>query len=159
MTVTVRKIRATPHRSAAQTWELITTLLASPYGAQARDELAKVSGIGAFLIESESLKSAPLVVWGSGPRIRIYCRYGDDAITGDGANENSFAQLPTDGEWNMSLPANEEDLNWIRSTLKSNGVQHVVVRDLSQQVEEEDVKETVQASQPLQVNEEVFRHL
>lgn len=81
MTVLARTIRATPHRPADEAWEVIVGLLA-PTAGQARDELMRVGGVASSLIASEAPKEDAMVVWGAGPRVRVYCLFGEDAVTG-----------------------------------------------------------------------------
>lgn len=116
MTVLARRIRATPFRSANETWDLIVGLLA-PKASGARDELVRVAGVASSLIASEACVGSPIVVWGSGPRVRLYCLFGDDAITGDDANEQAFSSAPAAGDWSMSLPCPAEDLEWVKAAL------------------------------------------
>ena len=71
------------------------------------------------LIASEATKDCPIVVHGGGPRVRVYCVFGDDALTGDGVDESSLVATPTDGDWAMSIPCLAEDLSWCRGELAS----------------------------------------
>lgn len=118
-TIVVRKIASTPVRTASQTWEKIIALLAPDDKSPARAELMAASGIGASVIASEATAADAIVVHGDGPRIRIYCLFGDDAIVGDGVNEDSLVSVPTVGEWEMSIPCPTEDLDWVQKKLKS----------------------------------------
>ena len=116
MTVLSRRIRATPYRSANDAWDLIVGLLA-PAAGGAQDELRRVGGLASSLIASEAWLESPVVVWGTGPRVRIYCLFGDNAITGDDANEQAFPNAPASGDWSMSLPCPDEDLDWVKAAL------------------------------------------
>src|SRR5262245_25893541 len=116
MTVLARAVRAIPFRPAGEAWEVIVGLLA-PNGGAARDELMQVAGIATLLIAAEAPKDDKIVVWGGGPRVRVSCIYGDDAITGEGINETKLPRSPTDGAWSMSLPCPEEDLTWVQPAL------------------------------------------
>jgi len=104
---------------ASQTWEKIIALLAPDDKSPARAELMAASGIGASVIASEATAADAIVVHGDGPQIRIYCLFSDDAIVGDGMNEDSLVSVPTVGEWEMSIPCPAEDLDWIQKKLKS----------------------------------------
>ena len=86
MSVVSRKLRATPVRSSSETWKVIALLLAPDDSSDAHVELMSVSGTAASLISSDAMKDAAVVCIGSGPRVRIYCLCGEDAITGDDAN-------------------------------------------------------------------------
>jgi len=116
MTTVARRIRAAPERSAIEVWRVIETLI-SQDGSGARRELDTASGVAASLIGDEAPKDSPIVVAGSGPRLRIYCIYGDDAVTGEGSNESDLATDPTNGDWRMWLPAGDEDIEWVSEAL------------------------------------------
>jgi hypothetical protein len=58
-----------------------------------------------------------MVVWGGGPRIRIYTVFDDDAITKDGVNEDPLPMSPTASDWRMSIPCPPEDLDWMSAQL------------------------------------------
>jgi hypothetical protein len=116
ITVVARRINATPARSAAEAWVLITDLL-SAHDSSARQELNRVSGIVCSLIAAEALRDSPLVVSGSGARLRIYCLYGDEAVLGENASEGALAWCPTEGNWSLSLPCLSEDLSWVQAAL------------------------------------------
>lgn len=118
-TVIKRQIRATPHRTASESWRFITGLIAPDKDMPARAELSRVAGIFEQIIASEAPKSSPIVVFGSGPRLRLYCLYDEDAIIGDEVNENSLTFNPTVGDWKISVPALADDLKWVRGELKA----------------------------------------
>lgn len=120
MSVVARRICATPERSAAEVWRFIVNLVSLP-GSGARRELEAAAGVASCLIADETPKGAPIVVAGSGPRLRIYCRYGEDAITGEGSNEADLNWDPTAGEWMMWLPAPSDDIEWVRVELANCG--------------------------------------
>lgn len=129
MTVVARRVRAIPHRSASEAWRLIVDLVA-PDSGEARQELLEIVGIVSTVIMDELLKDSPCVFWGVGPRLRIYCLYGDDAIADEGANEGKLQFCPTAVGWQASIPCDPEDMDWIRAALKKHGG-HVTVRDVS----------------------------
>src|SRR5690349_22714321 len=54
-----------------------TTLFRSPQSA-AREELACAAGVACAAIASEATKDAAFVVWGGGPRVRIYNVFDED---------------------------------------------------------------------------------
>ncbi|MBS0631619.1 MAG: hypothetical protein JSS11_06870 [Verrucomicrobia bacterium] len=64
-------------------------------------------------------KSDELVLRGSGPRIRVYCLYDDDAIAGEDANEGKLPEVPTEGDWRLSIPVTEEDYEWSSRDIKA----------------------------------------
>lgn len=116
MSTVARRIRATPERGASDAWQAIVDLIA-PKDSPARRELLTIEGIASATISTESPKDAAMVVRGKGPRVRIYCLYDDEAISGDDANEAALAECPTDDEWTMSLPTDADDLAWVKDAL------------------------------------------
>lgn len=152
MTVIVRRVVASPVRSASGVWAVITDLLAPNNGSQ-RSHLQSVSGVASALIASETPKDDPIVIWGNGPRIRIYCLFGEDALAADNKDEDRFATCPTDGDWQMSLPCSEEDLSWVKEELKRFG-RRISARKLGDSVQE--AEESGQSSQNLQINKAAF---
>ena len=132
MTVISRRVKATPARPASEAWQVIVDLLA-PTASDARTELLRVEGIASSLIASQAMKDAPVVIYGSGPRVRIYCLYDEDAIEGDHGNEQKLATCPTEGDWSMSLPTPPEDLKWVQDSLKKKS-SRVTARDVAEPV-------------------------
>ena len=98
------------------------------------------------------MESAPIVVWGAGPRVRIYCLYDEDAIIGEDANENGLPVDVTAGDWSMSLPCSAEDLDWVRAALAKNSC-HVTARDMATELE---VDATQNGKKSAIIDEEAF---
>jgi hypothetical protein len=119
ITVITRSIASTPKRTATETWEVIVSLLAPEQKSASRLELGKVAGVAASSIASEAPKDDGFVVYGNGPQVRVYCAFGEDAVSGDGVNEDSFKETPTAGDWRMSMPCLPEDLEWTAKRLKA----------------------------------------
>lgn len=119
ITVVARTFVSIPQRSASATWEAIVQLIAPDTKSAARRELHAVAGAVSSCIADAALTNDPLVVYGAGPRVRIYALYGDDAIEGDGAHESPLSFVPTDGDWRMSLPCLAEDLAWVERSLQA----------------------------------------
>ena len=118
MTVVARNFISIPERTASATWSAIIQLLAPDSRSEAALELASVTGITSSLISREAM-TEPVVVCGSGPRVRIYCLYNEDAVEGDDANEAALPTTPTASDWQMSLPCPAEDLAWVQEALKA----------------------------------------
>jgi hypothetical protein len=133
MTVVARTFCSIPKRPALDTWAAIVDLLAPRAGSDSRRELESVAGIASSLITREAMTS-PIVVYGCGPRVRIYCVYNEDAITGDAANENKLAFDATDGDWHMSLPCPSDDLDWVVGALAKK-TKKITARDQAAEVE------------------------
>lgn len=144
MTVVARTFCSIPKRSALETWATIVAVLAPKTGSEVRRELESVAGIASSLITREAMNS-PIVVYGCGPRVRIYCVYNEDAITGDAANENKLAFDATDGDWHMSLPCPADDLDWIVGSLAKK-TKRITARDQGEAVESEDSSQALKAT-------------
>ncbi|MCC6192458.1 MAG: hypothetical protein IT318_25810 [Anaerolineales bacterium] len=157
MTTIARRVVSEPVRSASETWITIVDLLTAPGAEPAvREELLAVTGIASSLIVTEAWKDTPVVVHGSGPRVRIYCLYGDDAIIGEVANESALASNPVTDDWAMSLPSPADDLDWVHNALKAHS-KHITARDMNEAVPEEKQSAGGQKSATLDV--EAFRGL
>ena len=154
MTVLARRIRATPERGATDAWQVIVDLIAPKAGA-ARRELMSIEGIASSLISTESPKAAAMVVRGSGPRVRIYCLYDDEAISGDDASEAALAECPTDGDWSMSLPADADDVPWVKDALAKKS-KRVTVREKNEAVDDGEVPSKKSAATEAAINMEAF---
>jgi len=117
MSVVARRFVASPERTASITWSEITALVCGSDQA-AKQEFAKIEGLAGCSIAEEALRDDPLVIAGVGPRLRVYCLYGEDAITGDNRNEDSLSWKPTDGGWKGYLPCTSEDFDWMSRAVK-----------------------------------------
>jgi hypothetical protein len=153
MTVVARRIKAAPVRVASETWTTIVNLLAPDANDKAREELLAVTGVASSLIADEVMQDAPIVVYGSGPRVRIYCLYGEDAVSGENANEVPLVSSPLKGDWSMSLPCQESDLKWAQNALKKVST-HITARDMTTAVEDASDKST--SEQSIRINKEAF---
>lgn len=133
MSTVRRDFRASPHRTGSETWEAIAQLLATSQSSAARKELNSVAGIVGQIISSESVKAHPIVSSGSGPRVRIYCLYDEDAQDEDNANEAALSFDATGNDWKVSIPVEEEDLSWSKAALKDLS-NRITVREKSEDV-------------------------
>jgi len=152
--VVARRIASTPTRTAAETWDRIVEILAPDPKSSARMELAKATGVACASISSEATKDAAIVVWGGGPRVRVYCIFDEDAITSDGVNEEVLAISPTQGDWKMSIPCPPEDLKWSNGKLTSVSTR-ISARSLEDDVED-DGSESASSARSLSINIEEF---
>ncbi len=134
MTAVARRIAASPLRSAMGTWEEIVVLIAPDPTSPAHTELTSAAGVASASISSEATAGDPIVVWGSGPRVRIYCIFGEDAIVGNNVNEDPLVTCPTVGDWAMSIPCPPEDVDWSEAALR-HGTTRIRVRALGEKVE------------------------
>jgi len=140
MTVIARRFRSIPERSALETWAAITELLAIGADSSSRQELVSVAGIASSLITREAMSESPIVLSGSGPRLRVYCLYGEDAITGENASEQSLAFDATSGDWHLSLPCPTDDLGWVQAALAKKNSK-ITARDMNDEFQEPEEKD------------------
>jgi hypothetical protein len=155
MTVVRRTIRSIPERSAITTWEIIVDLIAPSKGA-ARNELESITGIASSLITEETMTKAPIIVYGAGPRLRVYCLFNEDAVTGDKASESSLNFVATDGDWKLSFPATSADLTWVNKALKEKS-SRITARDQDESLEESDSDKS--ESKAVKIDKEAFLRL
>jgi hypothetical protein len=88
--------------------------------------------------------------------------YSDDAIEGDAANESPLSFVPTDGDWQMSIPCFAEDLVWVQRSLKAASTR-ITARALGAAVPDEGADDEGNASRngrsPAAVDRDAFfRH-
>lgn len=155
MTVIVRTFAATPAKTASETWERIVELI-SDVSSASRKELDSVAGITASVIAEETPSQTPIVVAGNGPRLRVYCVYGEDAVLGEGCDEDSLSWNPTEGDWRLYLPCPKEDLGWIGEALKHKS-SRIVPYDLNQDLPNDETSgDAKRAANSLSVNVKEF---
>lgn len=135
-TVIARRIVATPIRTSSETWTTITQLLAPDAKSSARELLDRASGVACSAIASEALKSAAAVLYGNGPRVRCYCLYDDDAVSGEDTDERALPETPTEGDWRLSIPVLEEDFEWSARAIKACAP-HISVRKVGDDLPDE----------------------
>lgn len=141
MTVVARRIASIPVRLASDTWLRVISLVA-PTNTVAQDELRRVTGIASSLITREAMKDSPIVVTGDGPRIRVYCVYGEDAVEGSGVNESPLADSPAEtSTWAVSLPCPADDLPWVQASLKRHSTR-ITARDMADRAPSESQEES-----------------
>jgi len=130
MTIHARRIASIPCRTATETWRTICELI-TPQDGAARRELQAIVGVASALITEEYTQGAPIVLAGTGPQVRIYTLHGDAAIEADSLDEAPLNHDPTDGDWTLSLPCGDDDLDeTLRAVSESP---HIEVRSLADQ--------------------------
>lgn len=117
-TVISRSFTSNPQRDSSETWRAIVELLSKGKETEARISLLAVTGIASAIITDQAPLQSPIIVTCDGPRIRIYCIYGDDAVDGSDANEDTLSFEPLLTNWAVSLPCPKEDLEWVQNALK-----------------------------------------
>lgn len=128
MTTHARTVNSSPARSALETWNVIVDILChSTQTAEARSELENIRGVMASIISGETLRDHPLVLMGSGPRVKVYCIYDEDAMTGERARETHLTHDPfASDDWSLSAPCPPEDKDWVERALTK--APHVSIR-------------------------------
>lgn len=128
MTVHARRVASVPRRTSVETWSDIVELITAT-GSAARTELLGVRGVGAAAIAEEYTRESPIIVSGSGPQIRIYTLHGADAVEADLSDERPLGHDPTDGQWTLSIPCGDTDLDDFRQLVAAAA--HVEIRPLA----------------------------
>lgn len=153
-TVIVRRINATPVRTSSEAWDVICQLLAPDAASTARTVLNRASGVACSAIASEVPADHEIVVYGTGARIRFYCLYDDAAIAGEDASEGELPEVPTEGDWRMSIPVTEDDYEWSARAIKTCAP-HITVRKAGDDVVE-DSERTAVGRAAMRINLERF---
>lgn len=155
-TVVSRTFRSTPHRTGADTWSAIVSLLTRGQTSDKSRELNAVVGVASSVIVDHAVANTPIVVTCSGPRTRIYGLYDDDALDESAANESSLGFDPLEGDWRVSLPCAADDLAWVQRALKERS-SRITARDAAEGISVAEGANAT-ASTPLQINlQELFK--
>lgn len=110
-----RDISSIPERSASETWQQILNLVTG-LASQDVQQLKAASGVMGSIITDEHPAARPIVLEGVGPQLRIYCRYGIEAIEA-GHENDPLSWNPTAGDWTMHVPCDTENLTWVATSL------------------------------------------
>jgi hypothetical protein len=121
MSTVARHFTASPARLSSATWQAISGLICKS-DRDAAAEFAKVGGLASSLINEKFFADNPLVLKNKGPRLRVYCIYGEDAITGEDANESDLTWSPTSDEWQAFLPCSADEYDEMTASLKGKSV-------------------------------------
>lgn len=119
-----RDINSIPARSAADSWNIIVSLVTGP-DSQNADDLHRIAGIVASIITDEHPSRQPFILSGVGPRLVIYCHFASDAITGD-ENIASLQWNPTAGDWRLLIPCDQENMAWVKAALIGKSARVIV---------------------------------
>jgi hypothetical protein len=153
-TIMTRRISSTPVRSVAETWNVILSIIAPDASGSARRELNAATGVACAAISSEATKIAPILVINGGLTVRIYCNFGEDAISGDLVDESNLPLVPTEGNWKVSIPVLNEDVSW-SETFLAGTVQRVSVRS-QEDAFEGDTTDTTVGGRAFDINLDEF---
>lgn len=149
MSVVARRFAASPVRIPSATWEKIVNII-SAESDSTKIELNAIAGIVSSLIADETPLNDAITLIGNGPRLRIYCLYGEDAIS-DEPNEISLSWKPFDGDWEIFFPVHEPDLVWVTKALKEKNIRFKTYKT-GDKIDEEQAEENNSASTHLTIN-------
>jgi hypothetical protein len=130
-----REVASIPARSAKDTWSTIIELVTGPDSVD-RNQLDAAASIMESLIADELPAGVPIVIKGAGPRVVIYCLYGEDAMEAD-LDVDPLIENPTAGDWRATAPCEAEDVAWMNTTLKTRA-SRISVHDVAEEPEDED---------------------
>ena len=138
-----RDISSIPHRSASETWQRIVDLVT---GADSKDvdQLKRAEGVLASIITDEHPAARAIVLEGVRPQLRIYCRYGLKAVE-EGSAVDALTWNPTDGDWTMHVPCDDENITWVRASLEKSSPR-IRVFDVAEEERAEDGDRTTVAA-------------
>jgi len=157
MSVSSRRIISNPEKTSVETWTKITEIICV-HSHEAKKEFDKVSNVVASLLSEEFMKDEPMIMKGAGSQLRVYCLYGEDAVTGEDANESHLSWDITSEVWSVFLPCSEEELSWYEKAL-SNLSDRFKVYDLKDGVDKEDYYSNDNNKAEFSVDEEAFKNL
>ena len=148
-----RDIASIPLRSASETWSAIVTLVTGN-GSADRDQLNAAASVMESLIADEQPAIAHIVFKGCGPRVLIYCLYDEDAMEA-GPTIDSLNTNPTAGDWRMTAPCEEDDVDWMNSTLNERAPR-MTVHAAHESLADEDSEEVEMTAKTLEIDWEAL---
>ena len=134
-----RDISSIPHCSAGETWQRIIDLVTGA-GSIDVQQLKKAAGVMGSIITDEHPATRAIMLEGVGPQLRIYCRYGMKALE-EGDDVDRLTWNPTEGDWTMHVPCDEENIHWVRQSL-SEGSPRIRVFDIAETDRAEEEEKT-----------------
>ena len=141
-----RNIASIPVRSAKETWRAIIDLVTGDDSVD-RQQLEAAASVIESLIADEQPAAVPIVFKGCGPRVLIYCLYDEDAMEA-GIDIYNLNTNPTAGDWRMTAPCQEEDVEWLNKTLKTRAPRIMVhaasEAPIDAEIEADDAAKTLQ---------------
>ena len=134
-----RDISSIPLCSARETWQRIIDLVTGA-GSIDVQQLKKAAGVMGSIITDEHPATRAILLEGVGPQLRIYCRYGIKALE-EGDDVDRLTWNPTEGDWTMHVPCDEENIHWVRQSL-SEGSPRIRVFDVDETDRAEEEEKT-----------------
>jgi hypothetical protein len=129
-----RDISSIPVRSASETWQCIIGLVTGS-GSKDVEQLKRAAGVMGSIITDEHPARRAIMLEGVGAQLRIYLRYGMKALE-EGAKVDSVTWNPTEGDWTMHVPCDEENIAWVKKSL--SGCPRIKVFDVAEEDRAED---------------------
>jgi hypothetical protein len=90
--------------------------------------------MGSIITDEHPARRA-IMLEGVGAQLRIYLRYGMKALE-EGAKVDSVTWNPTEGDWTMHVPCDEENIAWVKKSL--SGCPRIKVFDVAEEDRAED---------------------
>lgn len=146
-----RDLSSIPLRSASETWQSIIDLISGP-GSTDMEQLARSAAVTGSIITDEHPANRAIVVEGVGPQLRIYLRYGMNAVE-DGADTDALTWNPTKGDWTMHVPCDADNITWVRKSLAAYArIKVFDVAEAERSEDEDDVSTAAKADTGITVN-------
>lgn len=124
-----RDVSSIPFRSAGETWQRIIDLVGGPESVDLQ-QLKNAAGVMGSIITDEHPAARAIMIEGVGPQLRIYCRYGMNAVE-EGGTVDALTWNPTAGDWTMHVPCDTENIDWVKTSL-SESSQRIQVFDVAE---------------------------
>jgi hypothetical protein len=137
MSTVARRFLASPVRLSSETWKVISALICRN-NSSASTEFEKVAGLASCILNDGVFADNPVVVKNEGPRLRVYCLYGEDAVSGDDKNEDPLTWEPTEKGWHVFLPCAAEEFDETAKSLKGKSTKFSVY-DIKKGVPDDEV--------------------
>ena len=148
-----RAIASIPVRTAGETWRAVIELITRVDSVD-RDQLEAAASVMETLIADEQPAAVPIIVKGNGPRLLVYCLYQEDAME-TGTDIDALSWNPTEGDWRITAPAENEDIEWMNRTLTSRAPR-ITVHAADQAAPEDDSKNAAADEASFEINWEVL---
>lgn len=113
-----RDVSSIPFRSAGETWQRIIDLVGGPESVDLQ-QLKNAAGVMGSIITDEHPAARAIMIEGVGPQLRIYCRYGMNAVE-EGGTVDALTWNPTAGDWTMHVPCDTENIDWVKASLSES---------------------------------------
>lgn len=144
-----RDIASIPVRSARETWRAIVDLITGS-GSTDRNQLDAAASVMESLIADELPAKIPIVVKGSGPRLVIHLLY-DEAAMEASKDIDKLTWNPTEGNWRMTAPAEDEDIGWMNKTLSVRAAR-ITVHDADTDPDTGKIEKGQAVAEPLNID-------